>query len=78
LDCPWLRCCSWRRSALIYKKSPPIPDDFVSSSGKIVTTKADLFAGKAAFQEADLMDYGSLYGMGSYFGQTLPPNILSC
>ena len=26
-------------------------------------------AGKEGFQRADLMDYGSLYGMGSYFGE---------
>jgi nitric oxide reductase subunit B len=30
---------------------------------------ADIQAGKAGFQKADLMDYGSLYGMGSYFGE---------
>jgi nitric oxide reductase subunit B len=29
----------------------------------------DIYAGKAGFQKADLMDYGSLYGMGSYFGE---------
>ena len=29
----------------------------------------DIVAGKAGFQNADLMDYGSLYGMGSYFGE---------
>lgn len=29
----------------------------------------DIVAGKAGFQRADLMDYGSLYGMGSYFGE---------
>jgi nitric oxide reductase subunit B len=28
----------------------------------------DIQAGKSGFQKADLMDYGSLYGMGSYFG----------
>jgi hypothetical protein len=28
-----------------------------------------ILAGKAGFQKADLMDYGSLYGMGSYFGR---------
>ena len=33
------------------------------------TTADDIVAGKAGFQKADLMDYGSLYGMGSYFGQ---------
>jgi nitric oxide reductase large subunit len=32
-------------------------------------TADDIIAGKAGFQKADLMDYGSLYGMGSYFGQ---------
>ena len=32
-------------------------------------TADDIFAGKAGFQKADLMDYGSLYGMGSYYGQ---------
>ena len=32
-------------------------------------TDDDIVAGKAGFQKADLMDYGSLYGMGSYFGQ---------
>jgi len=32
-------------------------------------TRDDIIAGKAGFQRADLMDYGSLYGMGSYFGE---------
>src|SRR5579875_1298259 len=32
-------------------------------------TNVSIVAGKAAFQKADLMDYGSLYGMGSYYGQ---------
>ena len=32
-------------------------------------TNDDVVAGKAGFQKADLMDYGSLYGMGSYYGQ---------
>ena len=32
-------------------------------------TASDIQAGKAGFQKADLMDYGSLYGMGSYFGE---------
>ena len=35
----------------------------------MLMTRADLLAGKAGFQRADLMDYGSLYGMGSYFGE---------
>jgi nitric oxide reductase subunit B len=32
-------------------------------------SNADIQNGKAALQQADLMDYGSLYGMGSYFGE---------
>ena len=32
-------------------------------------TGDDILAGKGGFQKADLMDFGSLYGMGSYFGQ---------
>jgi nitric oxide reductase large subunit len=32
-------------------------------------TEEDIVAGKAGFQRADLMDYGSIYGMGSYFGE---------
>lgn len=52
-----------------YQLSPPLPDSFVSSSGHIVMTQEDIVKGKAGFQRADLMDYGSLYGMGSYFGE---------
>ncbi|MEM0107207.1 MAG: cbb3-type cytochrome c oxidase subunit I, partial [Candidatus Micrarchaeaceae archaeon] len=36
---------------------------------QIIMTSKDIIAGKAGFQKADLMDYGSLYGMGSYFGE---------
>ena len=32
-------------------------------------TGDDIVAGKGGFQKADLMDYGSLYGMGSYYGE---------
>ena len=32
-------------------------------------TNDDIVAGKGGFQKADLMDYGSLYGMGSYYGE---------
>jgi len=33
---------------------------------------ADIETGRSGFQRADLMDYGSLYGMGSYFGEDTP------
>ena len=52
-----------------YRESPPIPGRFVTTSGETVFVGAKIVAGKAAFQEADLMDYGSLYGNGAYFGE---------
>lgn len=32
-------------------------------------SRNDIISGKEGFQKSDLMDYGSLYGMGSYFGE---------
>ncbi|QMT59463.1 nitric-oxide reductase large subunit [Legionella sp. PC997] len=52
-----------------YQLAPPLPQQFQSPSGQVVMTAEDIVAGKAGFQRADLMDYGSLYGMGSYFGE---------
>ena len=52
-----------------YRTAPPIPAKFVAPDGSTLMTAADVVAGKAGFQRADLMDYGSLYGMGSYFGE---------
>ncbi|MCL6547295.1 MAG: cbb3-type cytochrome c oxidase subunit I [Alicyclobacillus sp.] len=52
-----------------YQGAPPIPDKVVTASGKVVFTGSDIVAGKAWFQEADLMDYGSVYGNGSYYGE---------
>jgi nitric oxide reductase subunit B len=56
-------------TVLTYRRAAPEPDRFVTSSGTILMSADDIFGGKAGFQRADLMDYGSLYGMGSYFGQ---------
>jgi nitric oxide reductase subunit B len=56
-------------TVLTYRAAPPFPDRFVTSSGALLMTAADIQDGKAGFQKADLMDYGSLYGMGSYFGE---------
>jgi nitric oxide reductase subunit B len=50
-----------------YKQAPPQPNLYVAANGVRVMTGDDIVAGKAGFQKADLMDYGSLYGMGSYF-----------
>ncbi len=54
---------------LTYQAAPPLPDRFLAPDGTVLMSAADLVAGKAGFQRADLMDYGSLYGMGSYFGE---------
>jgi len=56
-------------TVLTYEQAPPFPDRFVDSSGAVVMTADDIVAGKGGFQKADLMDYGSIYGMGSYFGE---------
>jgi nitric oxide reductase subunit B len=52
-----------------YREAPPFPDRFVAADGTLLMTADTIIAGKAGFQKADLMDYGSLYGMGSYFGE---------
>lgn len=52
-----------------YRNAPPLPREILSPNDKPLMTEADIVAGKAGFQKADLMDYGSIYGMGSYFGE---------
>jgi len=52
-----------------YLGAPPIPERFISPTGQSILTKENIIAGKGGFQKAGLMDYGSLYGMGSYFGE---------
>ena len=54
---------------LTYRAAPPQPQAFVDSRGQVLMTGDDIVAGKGGFQKADLMDYGSIYGMGSYFGE---------
>jgi len=56
-------------TAVTYERAAPQPDRFVTQAGAVLMGADDIVAGKAGFQKADLMDYGSLYGMGSYFGQ---------
>ena len=56
-------------TVLTYQKAPPHPQAFADSSGNVIMSADDIVAGKGGFQKADLMDYGSIYGMGSYFGE---------
>ena len=52
-----------------YDQAPPHPQAFTDRSGNVIMSADDIVAGKGGFQKADLMDYGSIYGMGSYFGE---------
>jgi nitric oxide reductase subunit B len=54
---------------ITYQTVPPQPDRYVSARGALIMSGDDIITGKGGFQKADLMDYGSLYGMGSYYGE---------
>src|ERR1700693_4618343 len=56
-------------TTVTYRTAPPQPERFVDKNGTVLMTDEDIVVGKGGFQKADLMDYGSLYGMGSYFGE---------
>jgi nitric oxide reductase subunit B len=63
----WLGMAAATRST--YQQAAPLPRQMVTGSGTKVMSYADIVDGKSGFQKADLMDYGSLYGMGSAFGE---------
>src|ERR1700689_2887458 len=63
-------------TTVTYRTAPPQPDRFTAPDGRVLMTADDLFAGKGGFQKADLMDYVSLYGMGSYYGEDYTASIL--
>jgi nitric oxide reductase subunit B len=54
---------------ITYRTAPPRPEQLLAPDGTVAMTSQDIEDGKASFQRADLMDYGSIYGMGSYFGE---------
>src|ERR1700722_20346098 len=56
-------------TTVTYRTAPPQPERFVDANGTVLMTDDDIVVGKGGFQKADLMDYGSLYGMGSYYGE---------
>jgi nitric oxide reductase subunit B len=61
-------------TALIYftanlqKEVPPIAKEVKSVSGEVLYTYDDVAEGKGYFQEFDLMDWGTMLGMGAYMG----------
>ncbi len=69
-------------SALIYytatlqKEVPPIPQTVQSESGEKLYTYDDVVEGKGYFQEFDLMDWGTILGMGAYMGPDFSTDFL--
>jgi nitric oxide reductase subunit B len=55
-------------TANLQKEVPPIPKQVESVSGEVLYTYDDVVAGKEFFQQFDLMDWGTLLGMGAYMG----------
>jgi nitric oxide reductase subunit B len=60
-----------------YQEAPPLPSVLAGPGGAPLMSQADIVAGKGGFQKADLMDYGSIYGMGSYFGEDYTASTLN-
>jgi len=56
-------------TSVTYRTAPPQPERFLAPDGTVLMSANDIGDGKASFQQAALMDYGSIYGMGSYFGE---------
>ena len=55
-------------TATLQKEVPPLPTTVKSESGEVLYTYDDIVEGKGYFQEFDLMDWGTLLGMGAYMG----------
>ena len=55
-------------TANLQKEVPPIAKEVKSASGEILYTYDDVKQGKGYFQEFDLMDWGTMLGMGAYMG----------
>ena len=55
-------------TATLQKEVPPIPKEVKSQSGEVLYTYDDVVEGKGYFQEFDLMDWGTMLGMGAYMG----------
>ncbi len=55
-------------TANLQKEVPPIPKTVQSVSGEVLYTYDDVVEGKGFFQQFDLMDWGTMLGMGAYMG----------
>lgn len=51
-----------------YEERPPIPKRVLTEDGRVLFTTRDITGGQAVFQKYGLMDFGSIFGHGAYFG----------
>lgn len=63
-------------TANLQKEVPPIPKQVKSVSGEVLYSYDDVTQGKGYFQEFDLMDWGTLLGMGAYMGPDFTTDFL--
>ncbi len=63
-------------TANLQKEVPPIAKQTVTDSDEILYTYDDVVAGKGYFQQFDLMDWGTMLGMGAYMGPDFPTDFL--
>jgi nitric oxide reductase subunit B len=50
----------------IYQEAPPMPEQVVSSDGKVIYTRADIEEGRRVWQSMGGMQLGSIWGHGGY------------
>lgn len=50
----------------IYRTTPPVPDQYVDSSGQVIMTKDDILDGQSAWQSTGGQQLGSVLGHGAY------------
>lgn len=63
-------------TANLQKEVPPIPKQVKSVSGEVLYTYDDVLEGKGYFQQFDLMDWGTMLGMGAYMGPDFSTDFL--
>src|SRR5690606_22109155 len=50
----------------VYRQVPPIPEQVVTTSSKVLMTKEEILDGQTAWQSTGGMQVGSIWGHGSY------------
>jgi nitric oxide reductase subunit B len=63
-------------TANLQKEVPPIPQTVKSEAGEVLYTYDDVVSGKGYFQQFDLMDWGTMLGMGAYMGPDCPTDFM--